>query len=274
MDSQHRHELEENVLANWLAEKIEVVKPHLPMIGLGIAAAAMASIAWSSWSASANSGEEQAWQSYSVAVDRGQPNPLALEDVTENFKDSSVADWSRITWADRQVLVASYGYLSNRKSSEEAIDKAEETYNELLAGDAIQEIKDRSHYGLARVQELRGDLDAARKQYRNVGGMFKELAENRAEELESERVQDVYAWLANAEVKRRSPLGPGTPGERPSAEPDSLETPGEEESTEETFGDILKGYENKTDGAEEESADTGETESAAAEAADEEQSAE
>lgn len=243
MDSQHRHELEENVLANWLAEKIEEVKPHLPLIGLVIAAAAVGSIAWSSWSSSVTSGEEVAWQNYSVAVDRGEPNALALEDVVENFPGSTVADWSRITWADRQVLVGSFRYLSNRESANEALDKAEEAYNALLAGGAIQEIKDRAHYGLARVEELRGDLDAARKQYRNVGGTFKELAEQRAEELQSERVQENIDWLAQAEIRRRGPAGPGTPGERPSSEPDALDTPGEEASVEETFGDILKGYE-------------------------------
>ncbi|MEN1678704.1 MAG: hypothetical protein AAGJ46_03875 [Planctomycetota bacterium] len=251
MDAEHRHELNENVLARWLAEKIEVVKPHLPMILLGFFGALAASVIWSSWSSSTAQGEESAWQSYSMAVDTGLPSLPVLEQVMDEHKGESVGPWAAITWADGQLLNAAGALLLSRDQALGNLDQAQEKYEELLETAGIpSSIKERAQLGLARSYELRGEVDEAKAAYLAVEGAFADIAAERAEELDDDRTQEDVVWLATANA---SPLGmpPGAAASaRPDANPDPLALPDDEDeasedgdggamAAEDTFSDLL-----------------------------------
>lgn len=243
MDSQHRHELQENVLADKLGQGIEAIKPHLPMIVLGAVGAAVGLAAWNSYQASARESKQVAWQAYSIAMDKGASDRalLALEQVGEDHGDSTAADWAEVTWADGQTLIATRAYLRQRPAATEAIEKAQEKYTDLLADGGVDRlVKDRARLGLARLKDLQGEVEEARKLYEEVGGAFKEIAEARAEELATTSVADDAKWLASADS---APLGPRfSPGgvDKPDSEPDPLALPDEEPSGDESFSEMLR----------------------------------
>jgi len=283
MDSQHRHELGENELAHWLTGKIEKVKPYLHLILFGFAAALVGSFAYSSWSGSTSEIEELAWQQYSVAVNlrSGGQMMYALEQVAEDHPDTSVVPWANITWADGHLATAAGQYLGNRAAANTALEKAEEKYKAIIADrSVVKRLRDRAHFGLGRVYELRGELEAAIKEYEQVEGAFGDLAKLRAEELADPTVEEDYAWLVTAE----SPAGmsgmPSSFGGSLDATPDPLELPGEEPSADESLSDLLRNLsgaqlpiaseEGREEGSEEgseetEGPDEGETETGAAE---------
>lgn len=225
MDSEHRHDLEENALARWLAEQIDQIKPQLPTLLLLAFLALAVGVGWSVYTRTASASRADAWRDYSLAIeDPQQQNVDSLQRAMDS-DDADVMEWSTITFADGRVWQAANLYLVNREESDKALDEAEDFYNALVrAGN--EEISDRAVYGLARVYEMRGNLDKARDQYAKVRGPFAEIAANRAEELASPRVVEDYAWLTHTEAK---PVAP--PTERPDLEADDIQMPEEDADT-------------------------------------------
>lgn len=225
MDSEHRHELEENELAGWLTEKVQWVQAKLPQIVVSIIALIAAIAGWSAYSNNAEAKRAESWRSYSLAVGGVNPSLEALQLAATENPGTEVETWSRITWADGQLFNGANYYLRDRIKSEEALTEAETAYKELVSAKNT-EIADRAAYGLARILDLRGDLDAAREQYARVGGPFAELAADRAEELASEKVIASYAWITQTSA---APTDTAT-GDRPDLTPDAIDLPADEET--------------------------------------------
>lgn len=194
MDSEHRHELEENELAGWLTEKVEWVQAKLPQIVVSIIALIAAVAGWAAYSNNAEAQRAESWRSYSLAVGGVNPSLEGLQQAATDNAGTEVEAWSRITWADGKLLNGASSYLRDRVKSEEDITDAEAAYKELLSA-KNSDIADRATFGLARILEIRGDLDAAREHYGRVSGPFAQLAADRAEELASEKVIAGYAWI-------------------------------------------------------------------------------
>lgn len=271
MDAEHRHELQENALANWLADLIDKVQPQLPVIALGAGAALVGWFGWSSWSDSSDAVEESAWQSYSIAVNSGVPNLPVLKQVAEDHTGTTVVPWADITWADGRLMMASQALLRDRAQASPALDEAEAKYQALVAsGSTPVRVRDRAHFGLARVAELRGDVEAAIAAYEQVGGAFEPIAENRVEELADERVKADVEWLASADAAPAAPFNPSATA-APDATPDPIALPSDIAAPEDTFSDLLKSIEGAAEEAEAATEETGEAsaDEAAGEAAGE-----
>ena len=259
MDSEHRHELQENMLARWLGPRIEAIQPHLPTIILGFVGAMAATMAWNYYKQTSSEADEVSWQAYSIAMDTGasERSLLALEQVGEDHADSPAAAWAAVTWADGQLMMATGSYLTNRTFAEEALAKATDKYEALLADTSTDKIvRDRAHFGMAKLKELTGDIEGAREHYGQVGGAFEELASARAEALADEKIQADVEWLASAEsAPRRPQFGvPGSTGQL-DATPDPIELPADEPAFDGSFSDLLKKIEGM-EPAEESGSDT------------------
>ncbi len=144
-----------------------------------------------------------------------------------------------VTWADGQVWMASRYFIQNRAAANEALSRAESTYQGLLQESEDERLQGRVHFGLGRVYELRSELDKAREEYLAVKGGFEVLAQQRAKELDEPDTKEAYAWLATAVAPRRTaPVGPGTPGQRPGFAPGELDLPAAGATTDESGANI------------------------------------
>lgn len=245
MDSQHRHELEQNDLEVWMKDTKDKIAPYTGAIVTAVIAIVVAGVGYSLISQSNAQADSAAWQSYSLAFVGGRPSLNALEETSEEF-DGTVSDWADITWADGQLWTASNLYLTNRPTAEEALGKAKEKFEALIKSASDKKIKNRAKFGLARAYELEGDVEKAGEQYKQVGGAFKELAENRTEKLAEEAVKADYTWLTSA-VASKGRRGSLPTGDQPDMTPDDVALPEASAetapvNTEETLGDILKSY--------------------------------
>lgn len=244
MDSEHRHELEENALARWLADTIEEVKPQLPTIGLGLVVLVGGLIGWTGWKASAKAAEAERWRDFAVAVEGARPNMDLLKSAAEANEGTAVEDWSRITWADGKLWEASRQYLRNRELADEASAEAIEVYERLVASkDRL--VAERAAYQLGRAYELRGELDNAKQQYGRVSGAFADLASARVEDLDSDRLAADYDWITAVKTSSATQtIDPSTTTDG-DLEPDDIALPEVDADT--ALDDLLQSVEDETE---------------------------
>ncbi|MEQ8846423.1 hypothetical protein [Botrimarina sp.] len=243
MDSEHRHELEQNELATWLADKIEAVKPYLPAIAAGLVLLIAAWIGYGAWRASKAAARADRWEDYARAVDTGMPDLPLLRQAAEENPGTAVQQWSDITWADGQLFRGANLFFQDRNQADQAIADAVKVYEELVAS-SDNVISGRASYQLARAYELQGELEKAREQYGRVTGAFAPLAEARVSELDSKGVKQAYEWItATSAAASPEAEGPSI-GE---LEPDELTLPDAPPANPDAaLSDLLQGFESES----------------------------
>ncbi len=216
MKSEHRHDLETNELARHLAVWIKKVKPHSNLL-MGVAGVVLGLMVISRlWSAHTASQERAAWDAYAMATNTADPELVQLQRAADEHPNTIMQEWAYATWADRQLQIAAQRYLIDRDASQERMLRVMGVYETLAVNARDEQVRDRSHLGLARIYEMQNKLEDARSEYRKVQGDMAALAGERATQLESAEVQAACQWLASVELpKQTPPAGPGIPGERP-----------------------------------------------------------
>jgi hypothetical protein len=139
----------------------------------------------------------------------------------EDMAGTRMQDWAYVTWADRQILLASQNYLVDREATLEGLGEVESIYK-LYSEQAIEpEVKNRARFGLARLYELQGKFEDARNAYKTVQGALGPVAAARLSELETngEQIAQAATWLATATLPKRTlPAGQAATGELPGFE--------------------------------------------------------
>ena len=219
MKSEHRHELETNELSAGLAKSIEKLKPLsgqiLTVVGVLLAIYAGVSI----WESQLDQKEAAAWEAYALATDSKDPEMKSLQRVAndEQYAGTKMSEWAYVAWADRQVLRAMQYYFVDREETLDLLRNVEGIYQGFASDASDPQVMNRARFGLARVYELQNKPDKARKQYLAVRGNLRAQAEERAEQLDSEKVREVCDWLATAQLPKRDQTGgQGATGTRPS----------------------------------------------------------
>lgn len=222
MKTERRHELSENVLAKEINVVSDMARQHggtvAMVIGVGMIIYAAAAF-WNSHRASVN---QDAWDAYQTAIVEGDPELRSLRRVADSdeFSGTVMQEWAYLTWADRQLLLASQQYFVNRDEANKRLTDVAAVYDQYATSGVDPEIRNRSRLGLARVDEMQNRLEEARKEYNLVEGALGEYAARRATELESKQLEEDYKWLTTAPLPKpvAAAKGPGTPGLRPGFE--------------------------------------------------------
>lgn len=221
MKAEHRHELETNKLAQELEVWGEKVRPHVNTILTVVAVLLGLYALVTLWNSRTAGREQEAWLAYEKALLESDPDYRAVQAVasSDDFAGTGMQEWATMAWADRQLRMASEMYLVNREGAKERLTTISAIY-EQYAADAVDDgIRNRARLGQARVSEMLGRLDDARKQYAEVEGPLSTIATARIKELEAKTADDTIKWLATAELpKRAAPTGQGLPGVRPGAD--------------------------------------------------------
>lgn len=218
MKSEHRHELETNVLAKNLAEWGERLRPHVSSLLTVVAVVAAAYVLLSMWRGAGSRRDQDAWDQYEMAVLGSDVEMDQLQRVaaSEDYSGSAMQEWAFVAWADRQLRIAAERYLTDRDDATKRLTNIAGIYEELASSGGDPEVRNRARLGLARISEMQNRLDDARKQYGLVEGALAPLAAERIKALESKDAQEVCKWLATADLpKPRPATGAGTPGARP-----------------------------------------------------------
>jgi len=264
MKTERRHDLGTNELARWTTVWIEKVKPYSTLLISALVVLLGMAAVGSMWDSASESEQEAAWGAFAIAAssnDLGMTNmqKVAMQD---EYKGTVMQEWAFVTWADRQLFVATQEYLIDRDSAKEKLRQIVSVYEQLAESSSEDQLRNRARYGLGQVYELQNKLEKAGEQFDLVQGDLEALARERADHLLSPGVKESYEWLATAELPRRSlQNAPGTPGSKPAFEADLPDASGAEsdlgtKSLEEIFGGIGEGDSEDRYGTESQAGET------------------
>ena len=233
MKTERRHELQTNILANWLGQQIEALKPYANVIGGAVIVVLLVSFAAiyirNSQATQANAG----WSDYYIALfERDIPR---LRSVAEDHPGTVPALWARQTEADLELARGIESLFTIRQEARDALERAKDGYLEVEAGATnIPKLQYRAKFGLAKVHEslaaarsdrnpldtptakrrllsdVQGFLEDATRYYREVAdgapeSSLRKQANDRLEALSKDlSAESWYTWFA-----QQTPAPPG-----------------------------------------------------------------
>jgi len=229
MKSERRHELEQNQLADWLAKKIEAIKPYQNWI-LGALLLLAVGIAWYSMaSRRASAQHEQGWDQFYEAMAAGELSPGEFEDLASDpeYEGSSLADWAAVMAGDLRLVNGCNRLFDNKPTANQELRDAVENYRSVLDQSSSDALLQRATFGLARALEAQGNLEKAIDRYNQVStrwpdGAYAAAATRRSEDLQRESTKEFYDQFAKFEPRPLFSDEPGVPGQRPAFDLDSL----------------------------------------------------
>jgi hypothetical protein len=242
MDSQHRHELQQNDLGKLTNKAVPFFEKHGLQIAGGIAALAIAFGIGVYWYQSSTASTAESWVQFDRVLHQPSSSAGDFAAIAEKHPGSSVAAWSRLKEADDFLKSGLQLAFSNRESSQSNLKSAQEAYQKLAAGGPgiIPEVKERALFGLARCLETvsDGSGDEAVQTYARLlkefpDSIFASIVNERIKALETTQSKDFYAWFQQQKPEPKDPLD--IPVRK---SPHNFSLPGEgEKDTEKSSGD-------------------------------------
>ena len=226
MKSERRHELQTNALADWLGTTIERVRPYETTL-LGVALlAAMLAVAGAWWRYHSAAQAAEAWQGMLAG------NPNVLFNLMEQHSGTPVGSLAGLVAGDYSYVQGVQQRFTNRAASNDALAKAADCYQRVLAADTSPMAQERATFGLARVLETLNKLPEAEQGYKSVKerwphGEFAAWASRRLADLEKPATKEFYDEFARFDPKP-SPAGGDMPGKSSLSKPDAPQEPAEE----------------------------------------------
>ncbi len=163
MDADHRHELKENDLAEFLRHFGQWWGKYgnTLLIALLVVVAVFTGVRM--LNAKALTDHEDAWRDLAQT-----DSPQGLRVVAESYKDPAVRTLAHL-WGADALLVQAARPADNEQEQIAALDTAALTYREVIDGDTPHPLYAlNARLGLARIAEARGDWDEAAQLYQIV----------------------------------------------------------------------------------------------------------
>ncbi len=225
MKSERRHELEQNALANWVATRMEAIRPYQNAILGGLLLVAAAVVAFSVWRSMAQRQVTVAWEDYFHAIQTREPREL--EQVANRHAGTHVANWAATSAADLRLAAGCDLQFTDRPSALYEIRNAIDLYLMVLEQSRERLLRERATFGLARAYEAQIDLDKAMEHYTEVveqwpDGPFAEVAEDRLAALRQRSVRELADRFAKWEPEPPASDLPDFPASRPEFDLDTL----------------------------------------------------
>jgi len=168
MKSKRRHELQTNALANWIGEKIEVIKPYSNFIVLGILAVVILIAAVVFF---INRGKQQVaegWGDFTIEANKRELDTKELTKVAQSDPDSLAHLWALQRAADDHRNKGINLLYDERDEGLKELAASTKLYQEILKRADDDFLQRRARYGLAKALESKGDVDGAIKQYKEL----------------------------------------------------------------------------------------------------------
>jgi hypothetical protein len=221
MKSKKRHELQTNILADWLGHKIEHLRPHANMIFAGVVIIAVLAIAFTYFRNQQSAKVAGGWEAYFAALNERDSERLSA--VAADYTGTTVALCAKQSEGDLELARGNDSLYSDRDAAKDALERARDCFEEVVEGAGeLPRLKRRAQLGLAKALESLGgltavedteDLEAAARLYTQLaqatpGTALGSFAAERADTLGRETVIDWYGWFS----RQKPAPPPGMPG--------------------------------------------------------------
>jgi hypothetical protein len=216
---QLRHEREHNELADWLAERIDAVRPYSTQITIGVVGVVLIILAGAYYLSTQRQVTTQEWADYFAALDDRAPEQ-ALQDLYASKPNSPAALWAAQTLGDINLAQGAALMFSDREQAKNKLEAAQDYYKKAEVAPNDLNLVARARLGLGKVNEALCQPDEALKYYKLVAETQKGTALGKAGEKAVKRMENprdvaLLAWFAQQTPKKPAPLpgaGGGLPG--------------------------------------------------------------
>ncbi len=227
MKSERRHELEQNLLAQWLTKAVATTKPYANAILAAILAVVLVWLVISYLGQRSEAQSTKAWDDYFAALSEQSATVPDLEKVAKEHQGTVAGTWALLTAADLQLNSGCSLLFTNKASANLELRHALDNYLRLQEQSGADEVRRRAILGEARAREALGDLDRAQERYEHLlkqwpKGVDAAVARKRLADIQNQSTKEFYDQFAKYDPKPAAAQGPGTPGQRPDFNLESL----------------------------------------------------
>jgi predicted negative regulator of RcsB-dependent stress response len=213
MNSERRHELQQNDLADLLGLQIKKVEKHGKLIIAVIAIVAAAAIAWALYRSAALSARSDATLQLLQNAGSGDPEPLGA--IGERYGETTAGALAKVFQADALLASGITALFNDREEAEPQLTEALRRYTEAAELSNELLVSSRANFGLARAHESLGQLDQAIAAYNRVvtigeSEAITAVAQQRIERLKSPQTQEFLAWFERQDFRPADPSQPPT----------------------------------------------------------------
>ncbi len=211
MKTERRHELQTNVLADWIGHKTDAIRPYTKLIVGGVGAVFIVAIAATFISNQQFEQSARGWADYFAASSGDSTD--RLRSVAEDHAGTLPALWAMQREADLELARGIRALYTNRGESTDALAAARKLYGLVEAGATGQPmLKQAAQFGSAQAFEAEGDLDKAKDWYQKAIAAAKDSSLGKQAEVRLETLQDAEAaefltWFSRQTPQPRAPEG-------------------------------------------------------------------
>jgi hypothetical protein len=216
MKTERRHELQTNILADWMGHQIEHLRPYSKALFFGLGAIVVVILVGLYMVSDQAARVSAGWSDYYAAS--FEQNPERLRSVAMDHAGTDAALWAKLSEADLQ-LARGIGLLySNRTAAAESLERAEANYRNVERDATSQaDLRVSALFGLAQTCEATSDVDDAKNHYGDVIRLAPDSArareaEERVATLSDPEIVRFYNWFANQKPQPPTALGGLPPG--------------------------------------------------------------
>ncbi|MCA9120690.1 MAG: hypothetical protein H6822_35765 [Planctomycetaceae bacterium] len=210
MKTDRRHELQTNVLADWIGKHLQQSQGYSKTVLAFILLAAAAAIAGSFLIKDQAARSQASWNQFFQAF--GERDPEALGIVAAANQGSTASVWAYLAEADLKLAEGIGDLYTNRDNAKKNLQEAEKDYLAVDRSATEKLLRERAWFGLGQTYESLADIDKAKEYYGKLissaptSALGKE-AQRRSDVLSDPSTAKWYNWFAN-----QTPRPPAIPG--------------------------------------------------------------
>ncbi len=220
MKTERRQELQTNVLADWLGQYVELLRPYSKQLLIGAVALVVLAAAAAFLMNDQTTRLSAGWNDFFAAA--FEENPARLREVAADHAGTTAGLWAQLAQADIELTRGIRLLYTDRDSANAALDRAIASYELLVQTDnSSEELQNSARFGLAQAYECSGNLQQANKYYDQViasstgESALLTQARERKEQLADADMKRFYNWFANQKPAPATTPDVGLPPDLP-----------------------------------------------------------
>ena len=213
MNSERRHELQQNDLAIYLDKINRSIEPYSKWIALVVGVAIVGGIAYGFYRS-----EQKAHRSEStlqLIQAAGTQDAEVFLTVSDKYPNTAAGDWARLYQGQSYLSQGIQSLFNDRENAEELLSDAQQALRAAISGNKDKLLRSRGQFGIARAAEALGEIDQAIEEYKKVieineSEAMNEKAQERIDALSDPTTKAFVSWFADQDFSPRDPSPPPT----------------------------------------------------------------
>ncbi len=216
MNSERRHELQQNDLAVYLNKINKAIEPYSKLIAIAVGLLIVGAIIYGFYR-SEQMGQRSEATLQLIQASQTQDAEVLMT-VSNSYPDTVAGDWARLYQGQLLLSQGIQRLYSDREEAEQLLGDAKQALLSAITGSKDRLLKSRGQYGIALASEALGNLDEAIAEYEKViqideSEAMRKKAQERIEVLSKPETKAFVSWFADQDFSPADPsLPPKLPG--------------------------------------------------------------